>query len=137
MALLVLDEQLSARSLVSGLRTRGFDVGTVQDFDVAGCTDPDAVCTIGERCDGPWVLVTVDATILGEPGGFDWDAYAIAWVVPHEGLSGAAVERAKANILHRWAHEIVGLRRGDQRTYYETSRAKARPSLASQLNRKL
>jgi hypothetical protein len=132
--LLVLDEQLSARSLVAGLRARGLDVTTVAELDLVGRADPDLVRAIDERCDGPWVLVTMDLALGDEPPD---QGHAIAWIVPHEGLSGAAVERAKANILHRWAHEIVGLGRGDQRTYYETSRAKARPSLASQLARKL
>ena len=137
MGLLVLDEQLPATSLVEGLRSRGLDVGTVRDFDAVQRTDPDVVRAIGERCDGPWVLVTMDVAIAEAHRGFDWDRYAIAWIVPREDLSGAAVEQAKANILHRWAHEIAELGRGDQRTYYESSRAKRRPSVASQLSRKL
>ncbi len=137
MGRLVLDEQLTARSLVEGLRSRGLDVDTVRDFDAVQRTDPDVVRTIGERCDAPWVLVTMDMTIVEGHRDFDWDRYAIAWIVPREDLSGVAVEQAKANILHRWAHEIAKLGRGDRCTYYETSRAKTRPSLASQLSRKL
>lgn len=137
MALLVLDEPLSASSLVDGLRARGLAVKTVKDFEVAHGTDPDVVRTIGERHDGPWVLVTTDVTIVDQQRGFDWSRYAIAWIVVRENLRGAAVERAQANIVQRWAHEIVGLGRGDQRTYHETTRARTRPSLASQLERKL
>ncbi len=137
MALLVLDEQLTARSLVDGLRSRGLDVRTVRDFGVTHGTDPDVVRTVGDRHAGHWVLVTMDVTIVEDHRGFDWDRYAMAWIVLREGLTGAAVERAKANILHRWAHEIVALRRGAQRTYHESTRAKTRPSLASQLNRRL
>lgn len=137
MALLVLDEQLTAKSLVDGLQSRGLDVQTVKDFGVTQRTDSDVVRTVGDRHKGHWVLVTMDITIVEEHRGFDWDRYAIAWIVLRDDLSGAAVERAKANILHRWAHEIVKLRPGDQHTYYETTRAKSRPSLASQLKGRL
>ena len=137
MTLLVLDEQFTARSLVDGLRSRGLKVKTVKDFGVTQRTDPDVVRTVDAHHSGQWVLVTMDVTIVEEHRRFEWDRYAIAWIVIREDLSGAAVERAKANILHRWAHEIVALRRGDQHTYYESRRAKTRPSLASQLKRKL
>jgi hypothetical protein len=136
-ALLVLDEQLTAKSLVAGLHSRGLEVQTVHDFGVSGKADPDVVRTIDARCKPHWVLVTMDVTIIEEHQRFEWDRYAIAWIVHPEGLKGAAVERAKANIIHRWAHEIVKLRRGDHHTYYESRHLKSRPSLASQLRRQL
>ena len=52
MALLVLDEQLMARSVVEGLRSRGLDVRTVKDFGVTQRTDPDVVRTVDDRHDG-------------------------------------------------------------------------------------
>lgn len=136
-ALLVLDEQLTAKSLVNGLESRGYEVKTVHDFGVSGKPDPDVVRTINSRSRRHWVLVTMDVTIVEEHQGFDWDRYAIAWIVHPEKLKGAAVEKAKANILHRWAHEIVELGKGQHRTYYEKRHSKSRPSLASQLRRQL
>ena len=79
----------------------------------------------------------MDVTIIEEHQRFDWDRYAIAWVVHSDKLRGAEVERAKANIMHRWAHEIVRLGKGDHHTYYETRHLKSQPSLASQLRRQL
>ena len=57
-------------------------------------------------------------------------------------LREAAAEAAQTGrevprVVQRWAHEMVELSRGDHHTYYETRRAKSRPSLASQLKRKL
>jgi hypothetical protein len=136
-ALLVLDEQLTAKSLVLGLESRGYDVKTVHDFGVSGKPDPDVVRTINSRCRRHWVLVTMDIAIVEQHQGFDWDRYAIAWIIHPEKLKGAAVEKAKANILHRWAHDIAELGKGDHHTYYEKRRLKTRPSLDSQLRRQL
>lgn len=137
MPLLVLDEQLTAKNLVDGLRSRGLEVKTVKDFGVAQRPDPDVVRTVDERHAGEWVLVTMDLTIVEEHRGFDWERYAITWIVVNESLTGVAVEHAKIDIVHRWAHEISRLGRGDHHTYYESRRVKSRPSLASQLKRKL
>jgi hypothetical protein len=136
-ALLVLDEQLTGKSLVAGLRGRGLAVKTVKDFGVTQTADPDVVKTVAERHDGPWVLVTMDTTIVEEHRGFDWTRYAIAWVVVPEHLTGLAFDQAKANVLHNWALDIVELRPGEHRTYYARRHTKSRPSLSSQLRRKL
>jgi hypothetical protein len=136
-ALLVLDEQLTGKSLVAGLRSRGLEVKTVKDFGVTQTTDPDMVKTIATRHDGQWVLVTMDTTIVEEHTGFDWSRYAIAWVIVPEHLTGLTFDQAKANVLHNWALDIAQLRAGDHRTYYERRHTKSRPSLSSQLRRRL
>jgi hypothetical protein len=135
--LLVLDEQLASKQLLEGLRARGLDVATVADFGVTGRADPDVVRQIGERHAGPWVFLTMDLTIVEEHPGFDWDRYAIAWISVHEDLSGAAFEASKTDVVHRHAHQIVEQGRGDHHTYTTGQRIRSRPSLASQLRRKL
>ena len=136
-ALLVHDEQLTAKILVAGLESRGYDVKTVFDFGVNSKADPDVVRTINSRCRRHWVLVTMDVTIVEHHQRFDWDRYAIAWIVPPEKLKGAAVERAKIDIVHRWVREIAELGKGDHHTYYEKRHSRSRPSLSSQLRRQL
>jgi hypothetical protein len=134
---LVLDEQLASKQLVEGLRARGLEVKTVADFGVTGRADPDVVRTIDERQSGPWVFVTMDLTIVEEHPGFDWDRYAIAWIAVHEDLSGAAFEAGKTDVVHRHAHQIIEQGRGDHHTYTARQRIRSRPSLATQLRRKL
>ena len=84
-----------------------------------------------------WVLVTMDLTIVEEHPRFDWDRYAVAWIVVHDDLLGAAFEAAKTDVVHRHAHRIAEQARGDHFTYTVTQRIRSRPSLASQLRRKL
>lgn len=131
MPLLVLDEQLCSGKLVEALRERGYDVKTVQDFGAKGKPDPDVVKRIDDAHDGPWVLLTMDFTIVEDFSGFEWDRYAIAWIVPHEDLRGATVEQAKREIVHRHVHQMVEQGNGDHHTYTVERRAKTRPRLSS------
>jgi hypothetical protein len=134
---LVLDEQLCGRGLIDALRARGLAVATVKDFGAGGRPDPDVVRRIDERCDGPWVLITMDFTIVEDFPGFDWIRYAIAWVVPREELRGGAFQHEKNDIVHRHVHQMVEHGRGDHHTYTVKQHQKSRPSLASQLRRRL
>ena len=119
MTLLVLDEQLAGKSLISALGSRGLEVKTLGDYGLTGRPDPDVVRRIDEREPTVWVLVTMDLTIIEEHPGFDWDRYAIAWIVVHADLRGARIEQSKHNIVHRFAHEMVQQGRGDHHTYTE------------------
>jgi hypothetical protein len=104
MPLLVLDEQLCRGLLIEGLQLRGLDVKTVKDFGAAGRPDPDVVRKIDDGHKGPWVLVTMDFTVVEDFPGFDWGRYAISWVIVHEDLRGAAFEHEKNDIVHRHVH---------------------------------
>jgi hypothetical protein len=137
MPMLVLDEQLCRGRLIDALQLRGYDVGTVKDFGAKGRPDPDVVRRIDEGHHGAWVLITMDLTIVEDFRGFDWDRYAIAWVVPHEHLKGAAFEHEKNDIVHRHVHRMLEQGRGDHHTYTVKQRHKSRPSLMSQLRRRL
>lgn len=137
MPLLVLDEQLCRRLLIEGLRLRGYGVKTVKDFGATGRPDPDVVRRIDDGYAGLWVLVTMDFTVVEDFPGFDWDRYAIAWVSIHEDLKGAAFEHEKNDIVHRHVHQMVEQGRGDHHTFTVKQRHKTRPSLVSQLRRKL
>lgn len=137
MSLLVLDEQLESNRLIDGLRARGLSVATVGSFGLTGQFDPDVVRRVDERHSGPWVFVTMDLTIVEDYPRFDWDRYAIAWISVHQGLAGAAFEESKVNVVHRHAHEIVEQARGDHHTYTTKRHLKARPSLVSQVKRRL
>jgi hypothetical protein len=137
LTLLVLDEQIASKRLVDGLRARGLEISTVGDFGVTGRPDPDVVRTIDGRLPGMWVLVTMDLYIVEHHPGFDWDRYAIAWITVHEDLRGAAFEAAKNDVAHRHAHRIGEQGRGHHYTYTAKQRIRSRPSLATQLRRKL
>ena len=137
MALLVLDEQLAGKNLVAALGARGIDVATLADFGVTGRPDPDVVRTIDRRHSEMWVLVTMDLNIVEEHPGFDWHRYALAWIMVREELRGSAFEASKHDVVHRHAHQIVEQARGDHHTYTATQRIRSRPSLTSQLRRKL
>lgn len=128
-AALVLDEHLTAPA--SGLRDRGIDTRTVQDFHATSIHDPDVIRAIAAVMTTPWVLVTLDGTIVDEAPNFEWDRYAIAWIVVNPDLRGIVVERAKAEIVHRHAHRIVQQRPGDHFTYTRRSQYKHPPSLVS------
>src|SRR3954464_14809044 len=137
MPLLVLDEQLCRGLLIEGLQLRGLDVKTVKDFGAAGRPDPDVVRKIDDGHKGPWVLVTMDFTVGEDFPGFDWGRYAISWVIVHEDLRGAAFEHEKNDIVHRHVHQMVEQGRGDHHTYMVKQQHKSRPSLTSQLRRRL
>jgi len=133
---IVLDEQLAGGKLVAALRDRGLDVRTLDKFGVTGKPDPHVVRRVDEAIGATWVFVTMDLTILEDFPNFDWGQYAIAWIRIPEGVSGAAVEHAKHNVVQRHAHLIVEQARGDHHTYTSTAHFKSPPSLTSQLGRK-
>jgi hypothetical protein len=137
MPLLVLDEQLCRGRLIEALRTRGLEVRTVKDFGAEGRPDPEVLRSIGSGLKKPWVLVTMDLTIVDDFPGFDWSRYAIAWISVREDAKGAAFEHEKNDIVHRHAHQILEQTAGDHHTYTVQQRHKSPPSLASQLRRKL
>lgn len=137
MPLLILDEQLCRGLLIEGLRLRGYEVAPLDDFGVTGKPDPNVVRRIDEQCSAPWVLITMDFTIVEDSPGFDWDRYAIAWIVPHETLRGAAFEQEKNEIVHRHVHQMVEQGRGDHHTFTVANRYKTRPSLTAALRRRL
>jgi hypothetical protein len=60
-----------------------------------------------------WVLVPMDAMIVDENPGFEWDRYAIAWVLVEEWLLGAPVEHTKSDVVQRHAHQMTAQRAGD------------------------
>jgi hypothetical protein len=128
-ALLVLDEQLANPRLVSALEDRGIETKSVGDFGVANHPDPDVVRRIDARHPGAWVLVTMDLTVVEDYPGFDWNRYAIAWVVVHKSLSGSRVEQAKHEIVHRHAHRMREQARGDHHTYTAEKHFTTMPSL--------
>lgn len=136
MATLVLDEQFTSSRLILALEDRGMKVKTVADFGAEGRPDPDVVRRIAGGCDGDWVLVTMDTTILEDFAGFDWSRYAIAWVVIDDHLLGAAVEKAKSNVVQRHAHMMVEQRPNDHFTYSATRHSKHPPSLTKLLGKK-
>lgn len=136
MAALIFDEQLAGKRLIAGLGDRGLEAKTLGDYGVTGCADPDVVRQVDDRREAGWVLVTMDLTIIEDHPGFDWNRYAIAWVMTPGGLRGAQVETAKLNIVHRHAHQMVEQGRGDHHSYTHTQRYKSRPSLTTQLRRK-
>ena len=137
MGLFLLDEQLANPKLVTALTDRGYAASTVGDAGVTGRTDPNVIRGI-QRFAGsrPWVLVTMDLTVVEEYAGFDWGLYAIAWVVIPEELLGSAVEKAKANVIHRHAHLIDRQAPGDHQTYALSQHFRSRPSLTSMLRRR-
>lgn len=132
MALLVLDEQIENPNLITGLRGRGIDANTVGDLGATGRPDPEVIRRVQDEL-GPrsWVLVTMDLTIVEDHERFDWERYAIAWIVVNDTLRGGQVEHAKADIVHRHAHVIRQQTRGEHHTYTAKQRFKHRPSLAS------
>jgi len=99
------NEQLCRGLLIEGLQLRGLDVKTVKDFGAAGRPDLDVVRKIDDGHKGPWVLVTMDFTVLEDFPGFDWGRYAISWVIVREDLRGAAFEHEKNDIVHRHVHQ--------------------------------
>ena len=107
------------------------------DLGLTGRPDPDVVRTIDGRLSEMWVLVTMDLTIVEEHPGFEWERYAIAWITVHEDMRGAAFEAEKTDVVHRHAHRIAEQARGDHYTYTTKRWIRSRPSLATQLRRKL
>jgi hypothetical protein len=98
---------------------------TVGDFRATSIIDPDVIRAVarGMRRD-PWVLVTMDAGIVENHPGFEWQRYAIAWVLIDPHLSGVAVEHAKTDVAQRHAHQMVEQRPNDHFSYTAHARHK-------------
>lgn len=136
-ALLVLDEQLENPRHVAALQDRGCAVRTVGDFGVQGRPDPEVVRQVADQASDPWILVTMDLSIVEDFKGFDWNRYAIAWVRIRKELRGRAVEVAKANTLHKHLDRMVGQRPGDHFTYTPERHDKHPPSVASMTEKQI
>lgn len=126
---LVLDEHLGRAR--RGLEERGIGAATLDDFNVTSTLDPDVIRGIASAMRGPWVLVTLDGSIVEDAPNFEWDRYAIAWVVLEPHVKGIAAERAKLDIVARHAHQIVDQQQDDHFSYTRHQRHKAPPSLVS------
>ena len=83
----------------------------------------------------PWVLVTMDSSIVDDHRGFDWSRYAIAWVQIDSQLRGIRVEHSKNEVLAKHARTMLSQIPGDHFTYTETRRYKHPPSLVTQNRR--
>jgi hypothetical protein len=132
-ALLVLDEHIGNPKLVTSLQDRGIEVRTLGDFGVTGRTDPEVVRRIQQGLRKPWVLVTMDQPIVEEHEGFEWERYAIAWIVVNDKLRGARVEQGKMDVVHRHAHAIREQVPGDHHTYTVKAHFKHPPALTTLL----
>lgn len=128
-AALVLDEH--ATGAQTGLRARGIDALTVGDFHAQSTADPDVMRAIGARLADPWVLVTCDLTLVDDHQGFDWNRYAIAWVMLPGHVQGAACEYAKIDVIQHHARRMVEQIPGDHFTYDQRARHTSPPSLVS------
>lgn len=132
-ATLVLEDHLSAHILVAGLQGRGFNAVPVGDLGLGGKRpDSDLVREIGDQVDPPWTFVTLDLTIIDDASGFDWDRYAIAWIMAPKGLKGGAFEQAKQNIVHKHVEKMEAQQPADHWTYTERSHYKHPPSLVTE-----
>lgn len=123
---LVLDEHLMG--LRKGLELRGLDARTVEEFRATSTLDPDVIRAISDGMGvAPWILLTMDLTIIDDHKRFEWERYAIAWIVIESHLRGIAVENAKTNVVQRHAHVIVEQRPGDHFTVHARSKAPNAP----------
>jgi hypothetical protein len=131
---LVLDEHLMA--LRPGLELRGIAARTVRDLGVTSTLDPDVIRAVARDMRARlWVLITMDGTIVEEHRNFEWERYAIAWIVIERHLSGIAVEHAKTDVVQRHAHRMLEQRPGDHHTYTRQQRFRSPPSLVTTLRR--
>ena len=104
---------------------------TVAYFHAKSTLDPDVMRAVDAGASEDWVLVTTDASLIEEFRHFEWDRYAIGWVVIDKHLRGAAVEAAKTEVVQRWAHEMAEQARGDHYAYYRTRHYAHPPSLVT------
>jgi hypothetical protein len=133
-ATLVLDEPLAA--LRADLERHGVSARTVADFRLTSPLDPDVLRAVSSGMGAtPWVLVTTNATIPDEHRSFEWERYAIAWIVVDPDLGGIAVEQARADVVLRHRDDLTRQRPGDLFTYTRFHRHRAPPSLGSTLRR--
>jgi hypothetical protein len=131
---LVLDEHLLGVRV--GLEHRGIVVRTVEDFRAKSTLDPDVIRAVGRGMrKAPWILVTMDGTIVKEHPSFDWDRYAIAWVLIDPRARGVAAEQSKNEVLHRHARAMLAQVPGCHHTYTEARHYKHPPSLITQSRR--
>jgi hypothetical protein len=132
-AALILDAHLESKTLIAGLKARGFELWTLSDLELPGDAFDSTVARradekVGaDRC----VLVTIDVTIVEDSRGFDWSRYAIAWLKIPSHLKGGDAETAKHNILHRRVDRIAAQSAGDHFTYTLESSYQHPPSLMS------
>jgi hypothetical protein len=132
-ATLVLEDHLSAHILVASLKSRGYNAVPVAELGLGGKrSDADLVREIGDKIDTLWTFATLDLTIIDDASGFDWDRYAIAWVMVKKGLKGAGYEQAKQNIVHKHVEKMEAQQPGDHWTYTARSHHKDPPSLVSE-----
>jgi hypothetical protein len=111
-------------------------VTTVHECGVEATIDPDVIRAIDRIMDGRlWVLVTMDNSIVEDHPGFEWERYAIAWVLIDPHLRGAAAEQEKHEVIHRHVHQMVEQRAGDHFSYNVPSRFTHPPSLVTRQRR--
>jgi len=111
---------------------RGIVVRSVGDFGARSTLDPDVIrATARKMRASPWVLVTMDGTIVDDHPNFEWQHYAIAWVLVDPHLLGIAVEQAKTEIVQRHAHQMIEQRPPDHHSYTVIQRHRNPPGLVS------
>lgn len=130
MTILVLDENVGSDRLVKALGDRGCAARTLKDLGANGKPDPDVVMETAKKIKKPWVLVTMDLSIIDDHSKFDWDRYALAWLFIRPDLSGIAVERSKTDTVHRWCHELRDMTPGNHWSLSIKARQRHAPSLA-------
>lgn len=131
---LVLDEHLLGVRV--GLEHRGIVVRTVEDFGARSTLDPDVIKAVARGMRrAPWLLVTMDGTIVEEYQSFDWARYAIAWVLIDPRARGIAAEQSKNEVLHRHARAMLAQVPGDHHSYTEGRHYRHPPSLVTQSRR--
>ena len=124
---LVLDAHLDRAA--RGLGERGIQAATLKDFDLPSTLDPDVVRAVANAMRDPWVLVTLDGTIVQDAEGFQWERYAIAWVVLEPQVRGIAAEREKLDIVARHAHRMLEQEAGGHFSFTRRQRQAGPPSL--------
>lgn len=133
MSTLVHDEHLASKTLVAGLRARGFSVKTLHELGLNRELDPDVVRQIPNKLEAgeDWVLVTIDYTIIDDHSGFEWERYAIAWIVLDKYMRGGEVEALKHDIVHKHPEKIAAQGPDDHFSYTRRSQFKHPPNLIS------
>jgi hypothetical protein len=131
---LVLDEHLLGVRV--GLEHRGIHVRTVEDFNAKSTLDPDVIRAVASGMRRrPWVLVTMDGTIVQEHRRFDWERYALAWVLVDPRARGVAAEHSKNEVVHRHARAMLAQESGEHHTYTDGRHYRHPPSLITQSRR--
>jgi hypothetical protein len=126
-AALVRDEHVTRAQ--GALQERGIDARRVHDFDAKSQLDPDVIRKVARFMDRPWVLVTLDGGLIKEAPRFEWERYAIAWVVLPPHVKGVAAERAKMDVVQRHAHHMIAQQPGDHYSYTRRARFRHPPAL--------